>query len=121
MDGPEGPAGPELVVVLAEPRTPGNVGAVARAMANFGLSRLRIVAGVPLDEDSYKRALHAAPILEEARRYDDLEAALAGREVIIAPNSPSPGVRVAFIACSGAPVELLEISGTQQRTESEEV
>jgi SAM-dependent methyltransferase len=39
---------------------------------------------------------------------DDLDAALAGRELLIAPNSPSPGVRVAFILDDGAPVELLE-------------
>ncbi len=39
---------------------------------------------------------------------DDLEAELAGREVLIPPNSPSQGVRVAFIEDNGAPVELLE-------------
>ena len=39
---------------------------------------------------------------------DDLEAELAGKEVLIAPNSPSEGVRVAFIEDNGAPVELLE-------------
>ena len=39
---------------------------------------------------------------------DDLEEALAGREILIEPNSPSDGVRVAFILESGAPVELLE-------------
>ena len=39
---------------------------------------------------------------------DDLDEALAGREVIIEPSSPSPGVRVAFIVDDGAPVELLE-------------
>jgi len=40
---------------------------------------------------------------------DDLEQALEGRKVIIEPNSPSPGVRVAFIEVAGAPVELLQI------------
>jgi hypothetical protein len=30
--------------------------------------------------------------------------------VLIAPNSPSPGVRVAFIVHDGAPVELLEFN-----------
>jgi catechol 2,3-dioxygenase-like lactoylglutathione lyase family enzyme len=42
---------------------------------------------------------------------DDLDGALEGMEVIVEPNSPSPGVRVAFVACRGAPVELLELSG----------
>ena len=40
---------------------------------------------------------------------DDLEHELEGRKVIIAPNSPSPGVIVAFIEDNGAPVELLQI------------
>ena len=39
---------------------------------------------------------------------DDLEAALQGREILTAPNSPSKGVRVAMILDHGAPVELLE-------------
>jgi hypothetical protein len=40
---------------------------------------------------------------------DDLAAALAGREILIEPNSPSPGVVVAFIVDNGAPVELVQI------------
>ncbi len=40
---------------------------------------------------------------------DDLETAIAGKEILIKPNSPSEGVRVAFIVDNGAPVEFLEI------------
>jgi hypothetical protein len=40
---------------------------------------------------------------------DDLPAALEGHHVIIEPNSPSPGVTVAFIEVRGAPVELMQI------------
>ena len=39
---------------------------------------------------------------------DDLEAALEGHEVLIAPNSPSKGVMVAFALIDGAPVEFLQ-------------
>ncbi len=39
---------------------------------------------------------------------DDLDAALEGKQILIAPNSPSRGVRVAFILDDGAPIELLE-------------
>ena len=39
---------------------------------------------------------------------DDLDEAIKGREVLIAPTEPSAGVRVAFILDDGAPVELLE-------------
>jgi len=41
---------------------------------------------------------------------DDLDAALVGKEILIPPNSPSPGVRVAFILDDGAPIELLELT-----------
>ncbi len=40
---------------------------------------------------------------------DDLEAELAGKEILIVPNSPSEGVMVAFIVDDGAPVEFLQI------------
>ena len=39
---------------------------------------------------------------------DDLSAEIAGKELLIAPNSPSPGVTVAFIVENGAPVEFLQ-------------
>jgi len=39
---------------------------------------------------------------------DDLGKALEGKEILIAPNTPSSGVRVAFILDDGAPIELLE-------------
>lgn len=43
-----------------------------------------------------------------AFKVDDLEEALRGKDVLIEPNSPSEGVRVAFIVDGGAPIEFLE-------------
>lgn len=40
---------------------------------------------------------------------DDLETELVGKEILIQPNSPATGVRVAFIVDHGAPIELMEI------------
>jgi hypothetical protein len=40
----------------------------------------------------------------------NLDAALEGKRILIAPTEPSPGVRVAFIEDDGAPVELLEFA-----------
>ena len=40
---------------------------------------------------------------------DDLADAIRDQKVIIDPNSPSPGVLVAFIEVNGAPVELMQI------------
>jgi len=43
---------------------------------------------------------------------EDLNKAIEGRELLIAPNSPSPGILVAFIVDNGAPVEFLQIDRT---------
>ena len=46
---------------------------------------------------------------------DDLDEALRGREILIAPNEPSGGVRVAFILDDGAPIELLEFAAGETK------
>jgi hypothetical protein len=46
---------------------------------------------------------------------DDLDEALKGREILIAPTEPSVGVRVAFILDDGAPVELLQFGAKGMR------
>ena len=40
----------------------------------------------------------------------NLDVALEGKEILIEPNSPTKGVRVAFIVENGAPIELMELS-----------
>jgi hypothetical protein len=40
---------------------------------------------------------------------EDINEAIKGKKVIIEPNSPSPGVIVAFIEDNGAPIEFLQI------------
>jgi len=54
--------------------------------------------------DLVKTVPHVAFVVQ------NLEAAMADYPVLIAPNSPTEGVRVAFIVCHGAPIELMEIA-----------
>ncbi|WP_348609853.1 RNA methyltransferase [Halobaculum rarum] len=56
-----GNADREFVVVVVEPETPGNVGTIARAMKNFGLTDLKLVDPPEIDRDSeaYGFAGHA--------------------------------------------------------------
>ena len=50
---------------------------------------------------------------------DDLDAALRGREILIAPTHPVPELRVAFIVHEGAPIELLQIvSAAEQASDN---
>jgi len=39
---------------------------------------------------------------------DDIEAAIAGKQILIQPNRPADGVTVAFIVENGAPIEFLQ-------------
>ncbi len=67
------------IITLIRPQMGENIGAVARAMSNFGLSELRIVAprdGWPNDA-AIAMAAHAAPIIHGATIYDDVPTALA--------------------------------------------
>ena len=66
-------------VVLVAPQGGLNIGSVARVMANFGFSDLRLVNPEVdhLGNDARLMAVKAATILEEATVYPDLPAALA--------------------------------------------
>ena len=68
----------------------------------FGIQWQRYWPDAPCP-DLVKRVAHAAFEVE------NLDAWLVGHNVIIAPNSPSRGVRVAFIEVNGAPIELMEV------------
>ncbi|MFH1132984.1 MAG: RNA methyltransferase [Nanoarchaeota archaeon] len=57
-----------ISLVLIEPKLPGNVGAVARVMKNFGFSRLLLVrpGKEALSPEAFYRAKHAVDILKKA-------------------------------------------------------
>jgi tRNA/rRNA methyltransferase len=80
---------PGPVVVLVEPQLGENIGAAARAMANFGLSRLRLVKprqGWP-NEKAAVMAAGADRVLENAVVYDTLAAALADCTFVLATTA----------------------------------
>jgi tRNA/rRNA methyltransferase len=68
-----------LCVVLVAPSGALNIGSVARAMANFGVSELRLVAPQTdhQQDEARKMAVKATPILEQAKVFADLAGALA--------------------------------------------
>ncbi len=67
----------------------------------YGIEWMRFGPNSPLPE-----LVKAVPHV--AFEVDSLEEAIAGKELLIEPNIPSEGVRVAFIVDHGAPVEFLE-------------
>ena len=56
-------------VVLVSPRNPLNIGAAARAMANFGFSRLTVVAPYEPHWREAKSAVGAEELLQNARKH----------------------------------------------------
>jgi len=59
------------------------------------------------DDAPYPEIVKTIPHV--AFEVDDLAKEIKGKKVIIEPNSPSPGVIVAFIEDNGAPIEFLQI------------
>jgi tRNA/rRNA methyltransferase len=82
-------ATPAPAIILVEPQLGDNIGAAARAMANFGLSQLRLVK--PRDGWPNPRAFVAASgadrVLEQARLFDTLEAAVADLTFVLATTA----------------------------------
>nr|WP_285673890.1 RNA methyltransferase [Limibaculum sp. NKW23] len=77
---------PGPVTVLVAPQMGENIGAAARAMWNFGLSRLRLVAprdGWP-NPAAVAMASGAGRVLDDARVFDDTEAAIADLTTVYA-------------------------------------
>ncbi|MDH4044840.1 MAG: hypothetical protein OEY20_13095 [Gemmatimonadota bacterium] len=72
----------------------------------FGVEWMRFDPDSPVP-DLVKAVPHVAFAV------DDLDAAIADHDVLIQPNSPSPGVRVAFIVENGAPIEFLEFAPSE--------
>jgi tRNA/rRNA methyltransferase len=81
------PAGP--IVVLVEPQLAENIGAAARATANFGLSALRLVAPRPTwpNEKARIMAAGADQILDGAELYGSLSAAIADCAFVFAATA----------------------------------
>ena len=63
-------------MVLVEPRNPLNIGAVARAMSNFGFTRLRLVKPYDVAFQEARSAVRAHYILEQATVFDRLADAV---------------------------------------------
>ena len=80
---------PAPVVVLVETQLGDNIGSAARAMANFGLSRLRLVKPREPWPNARARVMASGAdrILDDAELFDTLEAAIADCTLVIATTA----------------------------------
>ena len=84
-----------LTIVLVSPRNPLNIGAVARAMSNFGCFDLRVVA---IHNAEFRTAASAvgpaADILTRARSYEALDEAIADARLVVGTVGRTVGATV---------------------------
>ncbi len=85
--------GTPLAVVLVEPAGALNVGGVARLCANFAVAELRLVAPrcSHLGEEARRMAVHGVAVLETARLFPSLKAALADCRRVVATSGRGCG------------------------------
>lgn len=74
-------------IVLVSPRNPLNIGAVARAMANFGFVHLSVVAPFEPHWREAKSAVGASKVLQNAKRAERLVEALADCAFVVGTGS----------------------------------
>lgn len=104
-------------VVLVEPQEPMNVGAVARAMRNFGLARLYLVnpaprVGPPWAREAYWLAVHAEEILDRAVAVDSLMEALADVRLVVATTGrPRELYPAPVVPAWEVPARVLSVEG----------
>jgi len=108
---PDAPA-----IILVEPQLGDNIGASARAMANFGLGELRIVAprdGWP-NAAARTYAAHATEIIDSARVFADLRGAIADLHYVLATTARRRGMKKPVLSPEAACGEMLARTNTRQ-------
>ena len=105
MENPQTPGDtPGPTFVLVRPQMGENIGAAARAMLNFGLTRLRVVA--PRDGWPSPRAVAMASgagrLLDHAGPFDDVGAAVADAQLVLATTARMRGVTTPVLTPAAA-------------------
>jgi len=77
---------PQFRVVLIEPLNDGNVGAIARAMKNYGIEDLVLVRPCAVGEEATKRAMHGIDVLKNSRTVFSEDEALKDVDFIAATS-----------------------------------
>jgi len=72
-----------LVLVLVAPRNPLNIGAAARAMSNFGFSRLRVVNPYEVAFREARSAVGASELLARAEEFSSVADAVADCTLVV--------------------------------------
>ncbi|MDP9039402.1 MAG: TrmJ/YjtD family RNA methyltransferase [Acidobacteriota bacterium] len=72
-----------ISIILVRARNPANIGAVARAMHDFGFTNLRVVNEFAVPFEAARSAVDASAVLSAARSFSTLEEALADCTLVV--------------------------------------
>jgi tRNA (cytidine32/uridine32-2'-O)-methyltransferase len=101
-----------ITIVLMETSHPGNIGAVARAMKNMGLTRLTLVAPERFpDPEAIWRSVSAADVLERARVVDTLDEAIADASFVVGTSARERRIPWPVLDARRASREIAEHAG----------
>jgi TrmH family RNA methyltransferase len=93
-----------LCVVLVRARDPNNIGAVARAMYDFGFHDLRLVNEYPVPLERARSAIDASSVLETAREFTSVAEAIADCTLVV-------GTTAVGLRCKEHPLRTLGEAG----------
>src|SRR5271170_1739187 len=79
-----------LCIILVRARDPNNIGAVARAMYDFGFRDLRLVNEYRVPFERAKSAVDASAVLEAAREYTSIAEAVADCTLVVGTTAVGP-------------------------------
>jgi TrmH family RNA methyltransferase len=99
-----------ICIVLVRARNPNNIGAVARAMHDFGFSDLRIVNEYPMPLEGARSAVDASSVLHAAATYATVAEAVA--DCFLVAGTTAVGGRVLehpLLALNEAAPKLLSV------------
>jgi len=115
MSAPNSNFNQNLCVILVRTRNPLNIGAVARAMANFGSSRLRLVSPYDLAFREARSAVGASELLANAEICQSVAEAVADCTLVVGTTAATNrSVSLPLISLPEAAPQIAGVSRTGQ-------
>jgi tRNA/rRNA methyltransferase len=101
-----------ISIVLHKPKYAGNIGSVARAAKNMGISNIVVVGKTGFDRDAMQqRSTHlASDVLDQIRYFDSIEEALGSFNYIVGTTARLGKARGPFIAPRAVAQDIADIS-----------
>ncbi len=106
-----------IVVVLVRARNPSNIGAVARAMHDFGFRHLRVVNEFAVPFEAAKSAVDAGAVMAAAEQFGSVAEAVADCTLVV--GTTAVGERVLQHPLRALPEAGAEVLGHLARGECE--